>query len=143
MRPFAVVVWMLSLITSQFRSRKGMSSSVRIGFFVGAVAVSVDQLSKWWILVKVMDPPKVIEVTPFFNLVLTWNRNFLKEPSAIWSLFTHTGDGLLSSTQKNLQRGPRDKCLVNILSASLLAAMPPKVRFSRICTVHVLITRKE
>lgn len=82
-------------------------------------------------------------VTPSNNLVLTWNRNFLKEPSAIWSLFTHTGDGLLSSTQKNLQRGPRDKCLVNILSASLLAAMPPKVRFSRICTVHVLITRKE
>jgi len=65
-------------------------------------------------------------VTPSNNLVLTWNRNFLKEPSAIWSLFTHTGDGLLSSTQKNLQRGPRDKCLVNILSASLLAAMPPK-----------------
>ena len=51
-----------------------MSSSIRIGLFVGTLAVFIDQLSKWWILVKVMDPPKVIQVTPFFNLVLTWNR---------------------------------------------------------------------
>ena len=51
-----------------------MSSSMRIGLFVGTLAVFVDQFSKWWILVVVMDPPKVIQVAPFFNLVLTWNR---------------------------------------------------------------------
>ncbi|KAK0119949.1 hypothetical protein ONS95_011373 [Cadophora gregata] len=65
-------------------------------------------------------------VTPVNNLVLTWNRNFPKEPSAMWSLFTHTGDSLLASSQKNLQAGPRDKCLMNILSTSLLAVIPTK-----------------
>ncbi|KAH6723389.1 Dos2-interacting transcription regulator of RNA-Pol-II-domain-containing protein [Leptodontidium sp. MPI-SDFR-AT-0119] len=64
--------------------------------------------------------------TPSNNLVLSWNRQFPKEPSAIWSLLTHTGDGLLATTQKNLQQGPPDKCLANILSMSLLAGMQPK-----------------
>lgn len=39
-----------------------------------AVIVGIDQASKWWILEKVMMPPRVIEVTSFFNLVMTWNR---------------------------------------------------------------------
>lgn len=37
--------------------------------------IALDQLTKWWILHQVMVPvPRVIEVTPFFNLVLAWNR---------------------------------------------------------------------
>jgi signal peptidase II len=35
--------------------------------------ILLDQASKWWIL-ALMDPPRQIEVTPFFNLVLAWNR---------------------------------------------------------------------
>jgi signal peptidase II len=41
---------------------------------LAALIVSADQVSKWWILQHVMMPPRVIEVTPFFNLVMTWNR---------------------------------------------------------------------
>ena len=37
-------------------------------------SIFIDQLSKWWILVKVMNPPKIIQITNYFNLVLTWNR---------------------------------------------------------------------
>ena len=51
-----------------------MSSRLSLGLLIAILAVFVDQLSKWWILVFVMDPPKVISVTPFFNLVLTWNK---------------------------------------------------------------------
>lgn len=40
---------------------------------LAALVVLLDQLSKWWIL-ALMDPPRQIEVTPFFNLVLAWNR---------------------------------------------------------------------
>jgi signal peptidase II len=36
--------------------------------------VALDQASKWWVLLEVMDPPRVIPVTDFFNLVLVWNR---------------------------------------------------------------------
>jgi signal peptidase II len=46
----------------------------RKGLAVAAGIVVVDQLSKWWILSSVMQPPRVIPVTPFFNLVLGWNR---------------------------------------------------------------------
>ncbi|SVD80679.1 uncharacterized protein METZ01_LOCUS433533, partial [marine metagenome] len=36
--------------------------------------MALDQLTKWWIVNFVMNPPSVIEVTPFFNLVLGLNR---------------------------------------------------------------------
>lgn len=51
---------------------------VRVGYRralpVAAAVVVLDQLSKWWILAAVMQPPREIPVTPFFNLVLAWNR---------------------------------------------------------------------
>lgn len=36
-------------------------------------ALAVDMLTKWLILNVVMTPPRVIEITPFFNLVLGFN----------------------------------------------------------------------
>lgn len=44
------------------------------GLGFGLVVLIADQITKWWILEIVMRPPRVIEVTSFFNLVLTWNR---------------------------------------------------------------------
>jgi signal peptidase II len=40
---------------------------------LSAVVVLLDQVSKWAIHDLVMQPPRVIEVTGFFNLVLTYN----------------------------------------------------------------------
>lgn len=52
----------------------GPGRSLRLGYAIVAAVVAVDQVSKWWILTQVMQPPRVIEVTSFFNLVLGWNR---------------------------------------------------------------------
>lgn len=46
---------------------------VIIGWIVAALWFAIDQVTKWWILENVMDPPRVIPVTAFFNLVLGWN----------------------------------------------------------------------
>jgi signal peptidase II len=43
------------------------------GLAIAAAVVVLDQLTKWAILEIVMRPPSVIEVTPFFNLVLGRN----------------------------------------------------------------------
>ena len=51
-----------------------MTRPVQLGLFVAALGIGVDQATKWWIMLDVMNPPKVIDVTPFFNLVLVWNR---------------------------------------------------------------------
>jgi signal peptidase II len=48
--------------------------AARIGLAAAAAVILLDQLTKIWILEVVMQPPRVIEVTPFFNLVLVWNR---------------------------------------------------------------------
>jgi signal peptidase II len=47
---------------------------LRLGLAIAALGLGLDQITKWWIRVVVMDPPVDIEVTPFFKLVLAWNR---------------------------------------------------------------------
>ena len=69
-----VDVRMLLLNTWHYRNKHVMSSSIRLGLIVALASILIDQASKWWILVEVMDPPKVIPVTSLLNFVLTWNR---------------------------------------------------------------------
>jgi len=45
-----------------------------LGFWAATLTILFDQLSKWWILNVVMVPPKIIEITSFFDLVLVYNR---------------------------------------------------------------------
>ena len=51
-----------------------MPRSLVLGLITAAVATGIDQITKWWILLYAMNPPREIEITPFFNLVLVWNR---------------------------------------------------------------------
>ncbi len=44
------------------------------GLAAAALVLGLDQGTKWWILEVVMQPPRVIPLTSFFNLVLGWNR---------------------------------------------------------------------
>ena len=46
----------------------------RQGFSTAALIVLLDQSSKYWVVHHLMSPPQVIEVTPFFNIVMVWNR---------------------------------------------------------------------
>lgn len=45
-----------------------------IGLGVAGLSILIDQGTKWWIVNVFMVPPRVVPVTPFFNLVLGWNR---------------------------------------------------------------------
>ena len=45
-----------------------------MGLGLATLVLIVDQASKWWVINVVMNPPRVIPVTPFFNLVMGWNR---------------------------------------------------------------------
>ena len=61
-----------------------MTRPLRPGLILAAVIVVLDQLSKWWVVEKLMRPegvvdtpffsPVRIEVLPFFDLVMAWNR---------------------------------------------------------------------
>ena len=46
----------------------------RNGLTLALAVLVIDQTTKWWIVFTVMQPPRVIPVTPFFNLVMGWNR---------------------------------------------------------------------
>ncbi|MBT5457381.1 MAG: signal peptidase II [Rhodospirillaceae bacterium] len=46
----------------------------RAGSLIVVAMIVFDQLSKWWILSVVMQPPQRIPVTGFFDLVLVMNR---------------------------------------------------------------------
>ncbi|MGH6618907.1 MAG: signal peptidase II [Alphaproteobacteria bacterium] len=47
---------------------------LRLGLLIAVPIVVFDQLTKWWVLADLMDPPQAVAVTSFFNLVLVWNR---------------------------------------------------------------------
>lgn len=46
---------------------------LKLGLALAVLAIVLDQLSKWLIVTQVMTPPRVIEVTGFFKIVLAWN----------------------------------------------------------------------
>jgi signal peptidase II len=46
----------------------------RAGGLIALLVIVLDQFTKWWILDIVMAPPRRIEVTGFFDLVLVMNR---------------------------------------------------------------------
>lgn len=48
--------------------------NLRAGLLIALLVLAADQASKWWILAVIMQPPTAIEVTPFLNIVLAWNR---------------------------------------------------------------------
>ncbi len=60
---------------------------LRFGLLLAVVVTVLDQISKLWIVYSVMAPPRIIEVTPFFNIVMVWNRGVsfgLLSDGAFW-----------------------------------------------------------
>jgi signal peptidase II len=46
----------------------------RPALLLAALVIILDQLSKWWILADVMNPPRELVVNDLFSVVLAWNR---------------------------------------------------------------------
>jgi signal peptidase II len=49
-------------------------AKLRFGLGIAAAVAVLDQALKAWILGLIFDPPRVVTVTPFFNLAPAWNR---------------------------------------------------------------------
>ncbi len=52
----------------------GARPSFSLGVALTIAVIAADQLTKWWILSSVMNPPQSFALAPFFNIVLVWNR---------------------------------------------------------------------
>lgn len=59
-----------------------------LGVLTTVAVLALDQISKWWILTEVMQPPRLIEVTGFLNLVLVWNYG------VSFGLFANDAEGM-------------------------------------------------
>ncbi len=51
-----------------------MSRLTYQGLGCTVLALVIDQASKWWIMTLVLRPPRVVSLTPFFDLLPAWNR---------------------------------------------------------------------
>ena len=47
---------------------------LRLGLAVAAAVVIADRLVKWWAIGALADAPYGVEILPFFNVLLVWNR---------------------------------------------------------------------
>ena len=61
-------------MTLQAERAPASTRSWAIAAAAGLLALAIDQVSKWWILTEVMDPPRLLPVTGFLNLTLGYNR---------------------------------------------------------------------
>ena len=69
-----------------------------IGIALGLAVIAADQLTKWWIAVWVMQPPRRIPVLPFFDLVLAWNRGIsfgMFDAGSVWGPWLLSGIALV------------------------------------------------
>lgn len=74
--------------------RANNDKPLHYGLLLATGVLVLDQLSKWWVLTDIMNPPRVIEVTSFFNLVLAWNRGIsfgMFSDGADWGGWALTG----------------------------------------------------
>ncbi|MCH8138037.1 MAG: signal peptidase II [Proteobacteria bacterium] len=44
------------------------------GLIVASAVIILDQATKWWVVTIFMNPPRVVDVWPFFSVVMVWNR---------------------------------------------------------------------
>jgi signal peptidase II len=61
------------------------SRAAKLGICLAATVLVLDQVTKWWIVNLVMQPPQSIEVTSFFQIVMVWN------PGISFGLFSDAG----------------------------------------------------
>jgi signal peptidase II len=47
---------------------------LRLGLAIAAAVAVIDQLVKWWIIDWLVEQRGYVEILPFFNLVMVWNR---------------------------------------------------------------------
>ncbi|MBL8711146.1 MAG: signal peptidase II, partial [Rhodospirillaceae bacterium] len=62
----------------------------RKAVILAGLIVVADQFTKWWVMVEVMQPPRVIEILPSLNIVMAWNTG------VSFSMLRDTGPWLLA-----------------------------------------------
>jgi len=60
---------------------------MRLGLAIAAVIIVLDQISKWWMMDRVLASGRSITLTSFFDLVVVWNRG------VSFGLFSRDWDG--------------------------------------------------
>lgn len=58
-------------------------------FLIVLMVIGVDQSSKAWVLYSLMDPPSLIPIFPFLDIVLTWNKGVgfgLLKAHSLWGI---------------------------------------------------------
>ena len=106
---------------------------------LAVLVLVLDQASKWWILTEVMQFQRVIDVTPFFNLVLVWNRGvsfgLLDQESAIgpW-LLTALAAAIVAGLLVWLRRtqGPWPILAVGLIVGGAVGNAVDRVRFGAV-----------
>ena len=87
------------------------------------ILIFLDQVTKWWIINYIMQPIKILPITPFFNIVLTWNSGIS------FGIFSNQGSFsvIILSTLATL--------IVFFLAVWLIKAVNKKLIIGLICII--------
>src|SRR3546814_1576698 len=68
---------------------------VRFGLLIAALVILLDQISKAYVFHVLLDPPRIVPVTDFFNFVVVWNRGVsfgILDSASRWRSEEHTSE---------------------------------------------------
>ncbi|MEB3701693.1 Lipoprotein signal peptidase [Candidatus Bealeia paramacronuclearis] len=63
-----------------------------LAFIIAGIVMILDQATKWWMITDIMNPPFVLKITSYFNIVLALNRGVsfslfqAGSPEGVWFL---------------------------------------------------------
>ncbi|HSR72284.1 MAG TPA: signal peptidase II [Kiloniellales bacterium] len=115
------------------------SAALAFALGLAALVILLDQITKWLILGVVMVPPRTIEVTGFFNLVLVFNTGVsfglfggeaAWKPYAFGLLALAVSGGLLVWLWRNPQRLPA--FAVGLIIGGALGNVIDRLRFAAV-----------
>lgn len=114
-------------------------TALRLAAAVAVLVLVLDQLTKWLILEVVMQPPRVIEVTGFLNLVLVKNPGIsfgLLGGEAAWKawLLSALATGIVVALAMWLRRrgGRMPALMVGLIGGGALGNVIDRLRFGAV-----------
>ena len=116
-----------------------LAPETRLGVLTAAAVVVADQASKAWMMDLLLEPPRIIVVAPFFNLVPVWNKGIsfgMMQAHESWAAWGLIGIALAITVTLSFwlatSRRPAEAVALGLIIGGALGNVADRVRFGAV-----------
>ena len=116
-----------------------LAPETRLGVLTAAAVVVTDQASKAWMMDLLLEPPRIIVIAPFFNLVPVWNKGIsfgMMQAHESWAAWGLIGIALAITVTLSFwlatSRRPAEAVALGLIIGGALGNVADRVRFGAV-----------